>query len=57
MTIHEKGAYIKNKELTKTQLDFLEFLKEFGWGKLEVTVVNGEPVGSKELERTHRHDI
>jgi len=57
LTIHEKGAYIKNKELTKTQLDFLEFLKEFGWGKLEVTVVNGEPVGSKELERTHRHDI
>jgi len=43
-------------ELTRTQQVFLEFCKEFGWGKLEVTVVRGEPVASKELERTHRHD-
>lgn len=44
------------KEISKTQADFLEFCKEYGWGKLEVSVVRGEPVASKELERTHRHD-
>jgi len=53
-------AIDKNKgeveTLSKTQLDFLWFCKKFGWGKLEVTVVKGEPVASKELEHTHRHD-
>jgi len=44
------------KEITKTQADFLEFCEKYGWGKLEVTIVKGEPVASKELERTHRHD-
>ena len=48
---------MKDKELSKTQLAFLEFCKNFGWGKIEVTIVNGEPVGSKELEKTHRHDV
>jgi hypothetical protein len=42
--------------LTKAQRNFIEFCKEFEWGKLEVTVRNGEPVASKELEKTHRHD-
>ena len=46
----------ENKELSKAQLNFLEFCQKFGWGKLEVTVVRGEPVASKELEKTHRHD-
>ena len=57
MTESEKGDITNNKELSKTQLNFLEFCKRFGWGKVEVTVVNGEPVGSKELEKTHRHDV
>lgn len=43
------------KNITETQKNFLEFCKEFGWGKLEVTIHNGEPCYSKELERTHRH--
>ncbi len=55
MTIKEKEFIVK--EVTKTQADFLEFCERYGWGKLEVTVVKGEPVASKELERTHRHDI
>ena len=47
----------KEMVLTKAQADFLEFCKKYGWGKLEVTIVRGEPVASKELERTHRHDV
>jgi hypothetical protein len=31
-------------ELSKAQLAFIEYCKRFGWGKLEVTVKNGEPV-------------
>ncbi len=42
--------------LTKSQIAFLEFCKRFGWGKLEVTVKNGEPVMSRELEHDHKHD-
>ena len=30
--------------LTKAQTAFLAYCKSFGWGKLEVTVKNGEPV-------------
>jgi len=44
------------KEITRTQADFLEFCQKFGYGKLQVTIVKGEPVASKELEKTHRHD-
>ncbi|KKK69058.1 hypothetical protein LCGC14_2937860, partial [marine sediment metagenome] len=46
----------KEMVVTKAQADFLDFCKKYGWGKLEVTIVRGEPVASKELERTHRHD-
>ena len=45
-----------NIVLSKVQKAFLEFCKEFGWGKLEVTVKNGEPVMSKELSKEHKHD-
>ena len=44
------------REITKVQASFLEFCKEFGWGKIEVTVKNGEPVMSKEIVREHKHD-
>ena len=30
--------------LSKPQVAFLEYCKEFGWGKLEVTVKDGIPV-------------
>ena len=46
----------ENLELTKPQRAFLEFCERFGWGKLEVTVKNGEPVMSRELEHDHKHD-
>ena len=32
------------ERLTKAQVTFLIYCKSFGWGKLEVTVKNGEPV-------------
>ena len=31
-------------DLTAAQKAFLAYCKEFGWGKLEVTVKKGEPV-------------
>ena len=31
-------------ELTKSQKAFLEYCKEFKWGKVEVTVKAGQPV-------------
>lgn len=39
-----KGSIINSTELSKSQQKFLEYCKTFGWGKLEVTVKNGEPV-------------
>ena len=54
MTNNNNGGIVK--EISKTQADFLEFCEEYGWGKLEVTIRDGEPVASKELEKTHRHD-
>ncbi len=46
-------------ELTKAQIKFLEYCKEFGWGKLEVTIKNGEPVMSNIVIRDSvlRHDM
>ena len=32
------------EELTIAQQNFLKYCKQFGWGKIEVTVKNGEPV-------------
>ena len=55
MTNSEKGVYTENKEITETQLDFLNICQEIQWGKLEVVIQNGEPVFSRELERTHQH--
>ena len=54
LTNNNKGVIVK--EITRTQADFLDFCEKYGWGKIEVTVVKGEPVASKELEKTHRHD-
>jgi len=31
-------------EISLAQKAFLDYCKEFGWGKLEITVKNGEPV-------------
>ena len=45
-----------DRRITPAQNDFLDFCEKFGWGKVEETIVRGEPVASKELEKTHRHD-
>jgi len=41
LTNNKKGIIV---EINLTQKAFLDYCKEFGWGKLEVTVKNGEPV-------------
>ena len=43
MTPLDSGT-IMIERLTKAQVTFLIYCKSFGWGKLEVTVKNGEPV-------------
>jgi hypothetical protein len=43
LTQENNSATLK-EELTKAQIAFLEYCKEFGWGKLEVTVKDGMPV-------------
>jgi len=43
-------------KITEAQKKFLEFCEEYGWGKLEVTIKNGQPVFSRELEHDHKHD-
>ena len=43
-------------ELTKAQLNFLKYCKEFGWGKIEVTVKNGEPVMVVEIRKETKLD-
>ena len=58
----KEGVTLENKKVidrkvTSAQNAFLDFGERFGWGKTEVTFVRGEPVASKELERTHRHDV
>ena len=42
-------------ELSEAQVDFLRCCQNLGWGKLEVTVQDGEPAFSKVIEQTHRH--
>jgi len=44
LTNGNNGATLKTTELTKSQAAFIEYCKEFGWGKLRVIVKNGEPV-------------
>ena len=43
-------------KLTDTEKRFLAFCKEFGWGKLEVTIKDGQPVLSRELVHDYKHD-
>ena len=47
---------VKEKELTKTQLVFLAYCLEFGWGKLEVTVKNGQPVMASPIKQDFKFD-
>jgi len=49
-------SIINKEELNKAQRCFLEFCEQFGWGKLEVTVKDGKPVMSREIEHDHKHD-
>jgi len=54
------------KEISKGQANFLDYVEEVGWGKIElwrneeeglvITINNGEPVLTKQIERTRRHD-
>jgi len=55
LTNSEKCDINKSKELTEAQLDFLEVCQQLGWGKIELTVQNGEPAYSRVIEHTHQH--
>ena len=53
MPLDEGDIVIK---LTKAQMAFLAYCKSFGWGKLEVTVKNGEPVMLSQLRQEVKLD-
>lgn len=55
MTNLRNNVSLKKEELTEAQLHFLACCRELGWGKMEVTVQNGEPAFSRVLEVTHQH--
>ncbi len=56
MTYNLRDDIIKSNILTKAQIKFLEYCKELGYGKVEVTVKNGEPVLGVEKERLLKFD-
>ncbi len=43
-------------DISKTQQKFLDYCKQFGWGKLEVTIKNGEPTIARIVEQTVKFD-
>ena len=45
-----------NIVLSKAQKAFLDYCKEFGWGKLEVVIKNGEPTIARIVEQTVKFD-
>ena len=47
----------KIENMTKTQLNFLTFCKEFGWGKVEVIVKDGQPVMVSPIKQDFKLDI
>ena len=44
------------EEVTEAGRRFLSYCKKFGWGKLEVTVKNGEPVMVVETRKETKLD-
>lgn len=44
LTNTEKSGSVKLEDFTKAQLNFIEYCKKFGWGKLEVIIKDGQPV-------------
>jgi len=45
-----------DSDLTKSQKALLDYMENFGWGKIEVTVKNGQPVMVKDIERVVKLD-
>ena len=45
-----------NIDLTKCEKDFLAFCQEFGWGKIEVTIKNGQPVMASPIKQDYKFD-
>ena len=56
MTNTEKCDLIEKEELTKAQKNFLDYCQKFGWGKLEITVKDGEPTIARIMEQTIKFD-
>ena len=56
MTSSDRSAITDNKELSKAHLSFIVFCKKFGWGKLEVTVKNGEPCMVSPIKQDFKMD-
>ena len=56
MTVHPICDTDNNSNLSKSQKALLDYIENFGWGKIEVTVKNGQPVMVKEIEKVVKLD-
>jgi len=52
----KESVSIKEIELTKAQSSFLEYCKRFGWGKVEVTIKDGQPVMVSPIKQDFKLD-
>ncbi len=55
MTERDVGDLMESS-LTKSQKAFLDYCKGFGWGKVEVTVKDGQPVMVVEIRKETKLD-
>ena len=46
---HTETCIMQVSDLTKVQVNFLKYCKTIGWGKMTVTVKNGEPVFAQNI--------
>ena len=51
----DKPIIQSKSDMSEAQADFLQCCEKLGWGKIEVTIQNGEPAFSRVLEVTHQH--
>ena len=56
MTNNPKCDNVRIDTLTKAQLNFLNYCKELGWGKVEVVIKGGEPVLATKKEEYLKFD-
>jgi len=60
MGTRRKQKEIEHREhisLTRSEIKFISWIREFGWGKVEIMVKDGEVVQSSVVRRDYRFDV